>query len=143
VSSAASPSQSASGWSDSMCRASARASSSSFAAFNVSPHSLQSITRMSGLLSPPARRLTALTGDTPDVPFTERDDGVSIFWQEWGEGPGVLVVHSYIQHPKVLEGLLDELREGHRTIRYDPRGAGESSRQGPYGMEEDIGDLIA
>jgi pimeloyl-ACP methyl ester carboxylesterase len=77
------------------------------------------------------------------VPFVEREDGVRLFWEDWGEGPGLLVVHSYIQHPGVLEGLLAELQEGHRTIRYDARGAGESTRQGPFDMATDVADLIA
>ena len=77
------------------------------------------------------------------MPFVEREGGVSLFWQEWGEGPGLLVINSYIQHPQVLEGLLAELQEGHRTIRYDARGAGESTRQGPYDMATDVDDLIA
>src|SRR3954454_19143838 len=54
-----------------------------------------------------------------------------------------MVVNSYIQHPGVLEGLLAELRVGHRTVRYDARGAGESTRQGPYDMATDVADLIA
>jgi pimeloyl-ACP methyl ester carboxylesterase len=77
------------------------------------------------------------------VPFVEREGGVSLFWQEWGEGPGLLVTTSYIQHPKVLDGLLAELSPGHRVIRYDPRGTGESTRSGPYDMGTDIDDLIA
>jgi pimeloyl-ACP methyl ester carboxylesterase len=77
------------------------------------------------------------------VPFVEREDGVKLFWQESGEGPGLLVIHSYIQHPKVLEGLLADLQSGHRTIRYDARGAGESTRKGPYDMATDVADLIA
>lgn len=77
------------------------------------------------------------------MPFVEREDGVTLFWQDWGEGPGLLVVHSYIQHPTVLEGLLAELQGGHRTVRYDARGAGESSRRGPFDMKTDVADLIA
>jgi pimeloyl-ACP methyl ester carboxylesterase len=77
------------------------------------------------------------------VPFVEREGGVSLFWQDWGEGPGLLVVQSYIQHPQVLEGLLAELQGGHRMVRYDARGAGESTRQGPYDMATDVADLIA
>lgn len=77
------------------------------------------------------------------MPFVEREGGVTLFWQEWGEGPGLLVIHSYIQHPTVLEGLLAELQEGHRIVRYDARGAGESTRQGPYDMASDVADLIA
>lgn len=77
------------------------------------------------------------------MPFVEREDGVSIFWQDWGDGPGVLFAPSYIQHPRVFEGLLGALNAGHRVARYDPRGSGESSRRGPYDMQTDIGDLIA
>lgn len=77
------------------------------------------------------------------MPFVERDDGVTLFWQEWGEGPGLLVVHSYIQHPTVMERLLAELQGGHRIVRYDARGAGESTRRGPYDMGTDVADLIA
>jgi len=77
------------------------------------------------------------------VPLVEREDGVSLYWEESGEGPGVLVTHSYIQHPAVMERLMAELRESHRTIRYDARGAGKSTRQGPHTMETDVADLIA
>ena len=77
------------------------------------------------------------------MPFVEREGGVTLYWQESGEGPGLLIVHSYIQHPPVLEGLVAELRRGHRTVRYDPRGAGESTRRGPYDMATDVADLIA
>jgi pimeloyl-ACP methyl ester carboxylesterase len=77
------------------------------------------------------------------VPYVEREGGVTLFWQEWGEGPGLLLIHSYIQHPTVLDGLIAELHEGHRIVRYDARGAGESTRKGPYDMQTDVDDLIA
>ena len=77
------------------------------------------------------------------MPFTERPDGTRLHWWEEGEGPGLLVVASYIQHPRVLEGLLAELRADHRIVRYDVRGAGESTRQGPFDMNTDVEDLIA
>jgi pimeloyl-ACP methyl ester carboxylesterase len=77
------------------------------------------------------------------VSFVEREDGVRLFWEESGDGPALLVAHSYIQHPTVFKGLLAELQSGHRIVRYDARGAGESSRQGPYDMRTDVGDLLA
>jgi pimeloyl-ACP methyl ester carboxylesterase len=77
------------------------------------------------------------------VPFVEREGGVTLFWQDWGEGPGVLVVPSYLQHPAVLQGLIGELQKSHRIVRYDARGAGESTRQGPYDMRTDVADLLA
>lgn len=77
------------------------------------------------------------------MPFVEREDGVSLFWQDWGEGPAVLFAPSYIQHPTVFEGLLNALQPGHRVIRYDPRGCGESTRRGPFEMQTDVDDLIA
>ncbi len=77
------------------------------------------------------------------MPFVEREAGVSLFWQAWGEGPGLLVTNSYIQHPAVLDGLMAELGDTHRTIRYDTRGTGESTRTGPYDQATDVADLIA
>jgi pimeloyl-ACP methyl ester carboxylesterase len=77
------------------------------------------------------------------VPFVGREGGVRLFWEEAGDGPGLLGVHSYLQNPKVFDGLFAELRQGHRTIRYDARGAGESTRAGPYDMATDVADLIA
>ena len=77
------------------------------------------------------------------MPVVEREDGATLIWEETGEGPGLLVVYSYIQHPMVLRGLVDALREGHRTISYDARGAGQSTRMGPYDMATDVADLIA
>jgi len=77
------------------------------------------------------------------MPVVEREGGVTLFWQEWGDGPGLLVLHSYIQHPLVLDGLIAELQPGHRVVRYDARGCGESTRKGPYDPETDIADLLA
>jgi len=77
------------------------------------------------------------------VPFVERDDGACLHWDGSGEGPGLLMAHSYVQHPGVLQGLVHELRRGHRMISYDARGAGQSSRRGPYDMATDVADLIA
>jgi pimeloyl-ACP methyl ester carboxylesterase len=82
-------------------------------------------------------------GTLEAVPFVEHEDGVSLFWQEWGEGPTVLVAPSYIQHPKVFAALMEALTVGHRIVRYDPRGSGESTRRGPFDMQTDVDDLIA
>lgn len=73
----------------------------------------------------------------------EREDGASLFWEQSGDGPGLLVLPSYIQHPQVLAPLLSELKAGHRTVRYDPRGSGESTRGGPYDLATDVADLLA
>ena len=58
------------------------------------------------------------------MPSVERPDGVRLhWWEESSDGPAVLVAQSYIQHPEVLDGLVAELAVGHRTVRYDTRGA--------------------
>jgi pimeloyl-ACP methyl ester carboxylesterase len=77
------------------------------------------------------------------MPFVEREDGVRLFWEDRGEGPALLLALSYIQYPELLSGLVGELEPGHRVIRYDARGAGESTRRGPYDMATDVADLIA
>jgi pimeloyl-ACP methyl ester carboxylesterase len=77
------------------------------------------------------------------VPRLKRPDGVEIHWEARGEGPPVLVACSCFTHPAVFEPLVDELARDHTVIRYDARGAGSSTRSGPYEMEVDVADLAA
>jgi pimeloyl-ACP methyl ester carboxylesterase len=77
------------------------------------------------------------------VAWVEGADGVELWWEERGEGPALLVAHSYIQHPLVLKELIDDLASDHRVVRYDARGAGKSAHVGPYGMATDVADLLA
>src|SRR5215210_2378428 len=39
--------------------------------------------------------------------------------------------------------LLDDLASDHRVLVYHPRGAGESTRRGPYDVQTDLDDLEA
>ena len=77
------------------------------------------------------------------MPYVQRGDAIRIHWEEQGEGPTIIVAPSYIQHPSVLGPLRDDLARDHRVIRYDVRGAGESSPEGPFDMQTDAEDLIA
>lgn len=77
------------------------------------------------------------------MPFVQREDGVRLHWEERGDGPAVIHANSYLQHPGVYAALLAELASDHRVLTYDPRGTGESSRQGPYDMATDVEDLRA
>lgn len=79
----------------------------------------------------------------PLMPWVERDDGARIWWEAQGQGPTVLFAHGYIQHPGIFAGLTDELTRDHQLIQYDARGAGKSSRTGPYDMQTDVADLEA
>jgi pimeloyl-ACP methyl ester carboxylesterase len=74
----------------------------------------------------------------------ERPGGVELHWEERGRGPLVLIAHQILwSHPGVYEELTGELAGDHKVVTYDPRGCGESSRQGPYDAETDSGDLQA
>src|SRR5437870_5804620 len=115
-----------------MCRTTQARSSSSFAADRVSPQKLHSMTRMAASSSLGAQATAARTCDTACVAWVEREDGVRLYWEERGEGPSVLVMHGYIQHPEVLGRVMDELATDHRIVRFDIRGAGQSTRTGPY-----------
>lgn len=76
------------------------------------------------------------------MPFVDAGAGVSLYWEEQGAGPTVLVAPSYIQDPTVLQALRGDLARDHRVIRYDVRGAGQSSLTGPYDMQTDVEDLL-
>jgi pimeloyl-ACP methyl ester carboxylesterase len=79
------------------------------------------------------------------MPLLKRDDGIEIFWEERGSDSGPLVVLApyCISHPSVFDPLEAELAPDHRVVRYDDRGSGASTHQGPYDMETGAADLEA
>ena len=58
----------------------------------------------------------------------QREQGVEIHWEEHGEGPPVVLAPYAILHPSVFDPIAAELARDHRVIRYDDRGAGQSTR---------------
>lgn len=70
-------------------------------------------------------------------------NGVVIHWEEHGEGPGLFMAHSTISMPSNFESLLEQLASDHHVVTCDPRGAGESSRTGPYDITTDAEDMAA
>jgi pimeloyl-ACP methyl ester carboxylesterase len=77
------------------------------------------------------------------MPSTKLPDGVEIHWYQRGEGPLVVISNQFFSESWVFEGLIAMLAEGHRVVTYDPRGTGRSSRQRPYDIQTDAGDLNA
>jgi pimeloyl-ACP methyl ester carboxylesterase len=72
-----------------------------------------------------------------------RRDGARIHWEERGEGPAVVLVPHCFVYPSVFEPIAEELATDHRVIRYDVRGAGDSTRVGPFDLDTGAGDLEA
>ena len=77
------------------------------------------------------------------MPVAEAPDGAQIHWDQRGAGPLVVVANQFFSESWVFEGLLALLAEDHRVVTYDPRGTGRSSRQPPYEIQVDAGDLVA
>lgn len=75
--------------------------------------------------------------------WLEREEGVEIHWDERGEGPLVVLAPYSIFHPSVYDPIAAELARDHRVVRYDDRGAGQSSRKGPHDMNTGSEDLAA
>jgi pimeloyl-ACP methyl ester carboxylesterase len=73
----------------------------------------------------------------------KRPDGVEIHWEASGAGPLLVVAPNWASHPSVYAPLIAELDRDHRVVRYDARGTGESTRQGPYDIETSADDLAA
>ena len=73
----------------------------------------------------------------------QREQGIEIHWEERGQGPPVVLAPYSIFHPSVYDPIAAELARDHRVIRYDDRGAGQSTRQGPHDMNTGSGDLPA
>jgi pimeloyl-ACP methyl ester carboxylesterase len=75
------------------------------------------------------------------MPFLSRPDGVEIYWEEAGDGPGVLICNTF--NIATLDGLVALLAESRRVVLYEPRGVGRSSREGPYDLGTGIEDIEA
>jgi pimeloyl-ACP methyl ester carboxylesterase len=77
------------------------------------------------------------------MPEVQREDGARIHWEQRGDGPLVVVAGTYNSPPSALDGLVDDLAEDHRVVRYDPRGNGRSTSVGPYEIATDAEDMGA
>jgi pimeloyl-ACP methyl ester carboxylesterase len=76
------------------------------------------------------------------VPRLKRPGGVEIHWEERGEGPSLVIAHnSIISRPANLEALIADLSADHRVVTWDPRGTGQSSREGPFDPATDARDI--
>ena len=73
-------------------------------------------------------------------------DGTTIAFDQWGEGPTVILVDGALQYRAFDQGMvpLAELLAPHFTvIHYDRRGRGDSSDTQPYALEREIEDIEA
>jgi pimeloyl-ACP methyl ester carboxylesterase len=77
------------------------------------------------------------------MPTVNRPDGARIHWLPRGEGPLVLICQVLWSYPDVYEDFIADLARDHCVVVYDPRGCGNSSREGPYDIETDEADLEA
>ena len=77
------------------------------------------------------------------MPELERPDGARIHHEVRGDGPLVVLSLGYAATPAVYEALIAELARDRRVLTWHPRGCGESSREGPYDLDTDAGDLLA
>lgn len=75
------------------------------------------------------------------MPLLTRPDGVDLYWEETGEGPGVLICNTFNLAP--VDGLVERLAASRRVVVYEPRGLGRSSDQGPYDLGTGVEDLEA
>ena len=73
-------------------------------------------------------------------------DGTTIAYDQWGEGPVVILVDGALQYRAFDQGMkeLAELLSEHFTvIHYDRRGRGDSTDTQPYALEREIEDIEA
>jgi pimeloyl-ACP methyl ester carboxylesterase len=73
-----------------------------------------------------------------------RPDGAEIEWWVQGERGPLVAIALMAVHPRpVCQRIAEDLATDHRVLGYDLRGAGMSSRVGPYDIETDAADLAA
>lgn len=72
-----------------------------------------------------------------------RPDGALLHREVRGQGAVVVVAPHFFAFPDVYSALIDDLARDRRVLTYDPRGAGRSSRRGPWSEDTDVADLAA
>jgi pimeloyl-ACP methyl ester carboxylesterase len=78
------------------------------------------------------------------MPELQRPDGTRIHYGVTGaDGPAVVLAPYWSWSPGIYDGVFADLAADHRSVTYHLRGSGDSSRQGPFDMETDLGDLEA
>ena len=73
-------------------------------------------------------------------------DGTVIAYDQYGEGPVVILVDGALQYRAFDQGmanLMTLLSKSFTVIRYDRRGRGESTDVQPYALEREIEDIEA
>jgi pimeloyl-ACP methyl ester carboxylesterase len=75
------------------------------------------------------------------MPKLARPDGVELYWEEAGDGPGVLVCNTFNLNP--LDGLVSRLAASRRVVTYEVRGVGRSTLTGPYDVGTGVEDAEA
>lgn len=75
------------------------------------------------------------------MPLLARPDGAELYWEEAGEGPGVLICNTFNLAP--VDRLVERLAASRRVVLYEPRGLGRSTPQGPYDLETGFEDVEA
>src|SRR5262245_10665205 len=75
---------------------------------------------------------------------TTSDDGTTIAYQSYGEGPTLVFVSGATQRKEDWTELAEAMAEaGFRAVTYDRRGRGDSTDTTPYAVEREIEDLAA
>ena len=75
------------------------------------------------------------------MPKLARPDGAELYWEEAGEGPGVLICNTFNLAP--LDELVERLATSRHVVVYEPRGLGRSSQEGPYDLATGVADAEA
>lgn len=78
------------------------------------------------------------------MPWIAADRQVRLYYEEFGDGPPVLFVHSGAASHAMWEHQVFALLDDHRTVTYDLRGTGRSDVPArDYGLERQAADLVA
>jgi pimeloyl-ACP methyl ester carboxylesterase len=75
------------------------------------------------------------------MPLLSRPDGADLYWEEAGDGPGVLICNTFNLAP--VDGLVERLAPSRRVVSYEPRGLGRSTQHGPYDVATGVEDAEA
>ncbi len=93
---------------------------------------------------PVAEKSTSATSPLIKPPYFQTDDGVRLFYRDWGVGKPVLFVHSWAMNADLWQYQMVHLSsQGLRCIAYDRRGHGRSADPGRGYTADRLADDLA
>ena len=78
-----------------------------------------------------------------DADYLALEDGGSVFREEAGSGPLLILTHDGLLHRETWDAQIDDFARHHRVVRWDRRGYGRSEQpEHAYSSVDDLAQVV-